>query len=181
MSKSKPVVFPKLSQRQMADFLGTTETRMEWAYRNKIVEREPDGRYRPEAVTPKWLAYERSPRSRSKGRVSSGFERERARLTRLRAEEVSRRLALLDGSLLSTADIVETVKSVCLRIKSKLQAAIPRIARSCYHAPNVNQALKNARSEFDAVIAELSALENGAAAPRQFEVVTGDDTNGNAE
>ena len=45
-----------------------------------------------------------------------------------------------------------------LRIKSKLQAAIPRIARSCYHAPNVNEALKNARSEFDAVIAELMLI-----------------------
>jgi hypothetical protein len=62
------------------------------------------------------------------------------RLTRAKAEEVERRLAILDHSLLGTDDIVQTVKAVCLRIKSKLQAAIPRLAKACYHAPSLTEA-----------------------------------------
>jgi len=81
-------------------------------------------------------------------------------------------LALLDGSLVSPDGIIESVKTVCLRIKSKLQAALPRIARSCYHAPNVTEALKNARSEFDVVIGELSTLETDGTQGTEFEVVS---------
>jgi hypothetical protein len=90
---------------------------------------------------------------------------------RAKAEAAERQLALLDRSLVNGDDMIQSVKTVCVRIKSKLQAAIPRIARACYYAPNFTEALKSSRSEFDLVIAELPALkENGEAT--QFEVVT---------
>jgi hypothetical protein len=154
----------------MADFLLIKRARLEWATHEKIVERDADGFYRPEIVTGQWLKYERGPRARSRGRTGSEFEKQRARLTRAKAEAAERRLALLDRSLINGDDMLEAVRTICLRIKSKLQAALPRIARSCYHAPSVSEALKNARSEFDVVIGELSTLDNGAS-PTQFEVV----------
>jgi hypothetical protein len=156
----------------MADFLVIKRERLSWATRNGIIERDRDGSYRPEIVTGQWLKYERGSHAKKAGR--SEFERQRVRLTRAKAETAERRLALLDGSLMNSADMIESAKAVCLRIKSKLQAALPRIARRCYHAPSVNEALKSARAEFDILIAELSALENGAA-PTEFEVVRDED------
>jgi hypothetical protein len=164
--------FPRLNQTEMAAFLSIKAVTLAWASREKIVSRERDGFYHPEIVVGQWLKYERGRHAKKAGK--SEFERQRVRLTRAKAEAAERRLAILDGALLSTDDIVASVRTVCLRIKSKLQAALPRIARSCYHAPSVNESLKNARGEFDVLIAELSALENGAM-PAQFEVVNDDD------
>ena len=165
--KRKSPVFPKLSQREMAAFLSIKAERLAWAGREGIVARDADG-YRPEIVTAQWLKYERQRTAKKK--AGSEFERQRARLTRAKAEEVERRLAILDHSLLGTEDIVQSVKTVCLRIKSKLQAAIPRLTRACYHAPNLTEALKSSRSEFDLLVSELGALEaNGEA--KKFEVV----------
>jgi hypothetical protein len=158
----------------MAQFLAIKRERLQWATREKIVERDDDGLYKPEVVTPMWLKYERGRVAKKVGR--SEFEKQRVRLTRAKAELQERRLSMLDGSLMNTDNVVASVKTACLRIKSKLQAALPRIARSCFHAPNVNDALKNVRAEFDLLIAELSAVENNAA-PVDFEVVT-DASNG---
>jgi len=152
----------------VADFLVIKRERLSWATREGIVERNPDGSYQPETATGQWLKYERS-RSALKSKHRE-LERERARLVRAKAEAAERKLALLDRSLINSTDMIESVKTVCLRIKSKLQAAIPRIARSCYHAVNLTEALKNSGSEFDLLISELSALENAKPAP-QFEVV----------
>jgi hypothetical protein len=162
--------FPKLSQQKMADFLCVKRVRLAWGLTHGIVSHDGNGLYDPVETTRKWLEYERGPRARSRGRTSSDFEKQRARLTRAKAVAAERQAALLDRSLMSTNGITETVKTVCLRIKSKLQAALPRLARSCYHAANVQEALKNARSEFDVVIGELSALEHDGAIP-QLEVV----------
>jgi hypothetical protein len=157
---------------EMAAFLSIKAVTLAWASREKIVTRERDKSYRPEVVVGEWLKYERGRMAKKAGK--SEFERQRVRLTKVKAEVVERNLALLDGSLLSTADIVASVKTVCLRIKSKLQSALPRLTRACYHAPNLTEALKSSRAEFDLLISELSALENGAA-PMQLEVVTTDD------
>jgi hypothetical protein len=157
----------------MANFLAIKRERLSWATREGIVERDADGSYRPEITVPQWLKYERS-RSALKSKRSE-FERQRARLTRAKAEAAERRLALLDRSLINGDDMIQSVKTVCLRIRSKLQAALPRIARSCYHSPHIREAQKSVRGEFDALLAELSALEDGAG-PTQFEVVN--DANG---
>jgi hypothetical protein len=174
-SQVKQRSFPRLSQHKMAAFLDIKQERLSWATRNGIVTRDRNGFYHPEVVVGQWLQYERK-RSLQKSKTGQ-FEKQRVRLTRAKAEAAERQLALLDGSLVSGDGIIESVKTVCLRIKSKLQAALPRIARSCYHAPNVTEALKNARSEFDLVIGELSALENDGVIP-QLEVVQDGDTNG---
>jgi ribosomal protein L18E len=158
----------------MATFLMIKQERLSWATRNGIVERLQDGSYAPEVVTGQWLKYERGRMAKKAGK--SEFERQRVRLTKAKAEAAERKLALLDGALLGTDDIVASVRTVCLRIRSKLQAAVPRIARECYHAPNANEALKSARNEFDLLISELSALENDAA-PAELEIVT-DDSDG---
>jgi hypothetical protein len=151
----------------MADFLGIKQQRLSWATREGIVKKSETGWYRPEVVTSQWLAYERT-RSTKKS-VRSEFERQRARLARVKADTAERRLAVLDGSLLGTEEIVQTVKTVCLRIKSKLQAAIPKLTRACFHAPSLKEALSKARGEFDLLIAELSALDD--AGTTQFQVV----------
>jgi len=156
----------------MAAFLAIKPVRLEWASTEKIVEREDNGLYRPEIVTGQWLAYERGRAAKKAGR--SEFERQRLRLIRAKAEAAERRLAMLDGSLVGTDAIVESVRTVCLRIKSKLQAALPRLARACYHAPNVQESLRVVRAEFDLLIRELSALD-GAGVTTQFEVVNDDD------
>jgi hypothetical protein len=158
----------------MANFLLIKQERLSWATRNGIVERDADGFYRPEIVTPAWLKYERA-RSALKSKHNE-FEKQRVRLTRAKAEAAERKLALLDGSLMSTEGIIETVKTVCLRIKSKLQAALPKLTRACYHAPSLNEASKSSRAEFDLLIAELAALENGEVTT-QFAVVKDDDAN----
>jgi hypothetical protein len=156
----------------MADFLLIKRERLAWATRERIVDRDEDGSYRPEIVTGQWLKYERGRMQKKAGR--SEFERQRVRLTKAKAELQERALARLDGTLVNTDDIVQSVKTVCLRIKSKLQAALPRIARGCYHAPNVTESLKTARTEFDLLIVELAAWETGAM-PAEFEVVRNGD------
>jgi phage terminase Nu1 subunit (DNA packaging protein) len=169
MLKREPSSFPKLNQIEMAAFLGIQAVRLAWATREKIIERDKDGLYRPEIVTAQWLAYERSPRARGRKRGSE-FERQRARLTRAKAEAAERRLALLDRSLVGTGDIIERVKTVCLRIRNKLLTSAPRIARACYSAPSVSEAMQAARREFDSLLSELSAL-NEDELREEFEVV----------
>jgi hypothetical protein len=171
--KRKPPVFPRLNQREMAAFLGVKYVRLEWASHEKIVERDEDGLYHPETVTRQWLAYERSPRARGR-KQGSEFERQRARLTAAKASAAERKLALLDRSLVGTGDIVEQVKTVCLRIRNRMLIATPRIARACYSAPSVNEAVLAARHEFNVLLAELGALREGTGAS-DFEVV---DANG---
>jgi hypothetical protein len=97
------------------------------------------------------------------------------RLTRAKAEAAERKLAVLDRALVGTGDIIEPTKAVCLRIKSKLQAALPRIARGCYYAPNLTEALFKVRGEFDLLLAELSSLEAGEHFSSVLEVVTDED------
>jgi hypothetical protein len=164
--KAKKPAFPKLNQRQMAEFLGLRPERFEWASHVGIVDCDGDF-YHPEIVTPQWLAYVRE--QSTKRSKNSEFEKQRVRLTRAKAEEVERRLSILDGSLLGTDDIVACVKTVCLRIKTKLQGALPRLTRACFHAPSLNDALLSARAEFDLLIAELSALDD--VGTTQFEIV----------
>ena len=156
----------------MAAFLGIKPSRLEWAGKEGIIKRDEQGRYPCETVTAQWLEYERA--LHAKGRKRSEYERQRARLTRAKAEAAERKLAMLDRALVGTSDIIERAKAVCLRIKSKLQAALPRIARSCYYAPNVTESLFKVRAEFDLLIAELSALEAGEH-PTEFEVVVSDE------
>jgi hypothetical protein len=167
--KRKPPVFPRLNQREMAAFLSIKYVRLEWATHEGIVERDSQGLYHPEIVTAQWLTYERSRNAKSARR--SEFERQRARLTRAKAEAAERKLAQLDHALVGTGDIVERLKVVCLRIRNKLLTSLPRIARGCYSAPSVSEAMSAARREFDLVINELSALqEDGIHA--EFEVVS---------
>jgi len=156
----------------MAAFLGIKPSRLEWAGKEGIIKRDEQGRYPCETVTAQWLEYERA--LHAKGRKRSEYERQRVRLTRAKAEAAERKLAMLDRALVGTSDIIERAKAVCLRIKSKLQAALPRIARSCYYAPNVTESLFKVRAEFDLLIAELSALEAGEH-PTEFEVVVSDE------
>ena len=122
----------------MAAFLGIKPSRLGWAGKEGIIKRDEQGRYPCETVTAQWLEYERA--LHAKGRKRSEYERQRARLTRAKAEAAERKLAMLDRALVGTSDIIERTKAVCLRIKSKLQAALPRIARNCYYAPNVAEA-----------------------------------------
>jgi hypothetical protein len=153
----------------MAAFLGIKPSRLEWAGKEGIIKRDEQGRYPCETVTAQWLEYERA--LHAKGRKRSEYERQRARLTRAKAEAAERKLAMLDRALVGTSDIIERAKAVCLRIKSKLQGALPRIARNCYYAPNVAEALFKVRAEFDLLIAELSALEGSEGVHPEFEVV----------
>jgi hypothetical protein len=154
----------------MAAFLGVKRERLNWAtHEQKIIERGADGFYHPEVVVPLWLEYERSSRARG-GTTHSEFEQERARLYRVKADAAERKLALLDHDLVSTRDIIELTKTVCLRIRNKMVAAIPKIARSCYSAANPKEAVSAARGEFDILLAELAALKPDRRRG-QFEVV----------
>jgi hypothetical protein len=156
----------------MADFLAIKRQRLSWATREGIIPREADGSYRPEIVVGQWLKYERG-RS-AKGKHRSELEQERVRLTRAKADAAVRRLAILDHGLVGTADIIELVKTVSLRIRNKLTAALPRISRACYAAPSEKESMAAARREFDVLLAELSALKNAGA--RGIEVVRGDES-----
>jgi hypothetical protein len=156
----------------MAAFLGIKTNRLERVSSEGILTRDEDGLYPCETVTAQWLQYERGLHAKRSKR--SEFERQRARLTRAKAEAAERKLAVLDRALVGTGDIIERTKAVCLRIKSKLQATLPRIARNCYYAPNLTEALFKVRAEFDLLIAELSALEGGEH-PTEFEIVTSDE------
>jgi hypothetical protein len=155
----------------MADFLAIKRERLSWASREGVISRDTDGSYRPEIVVGQWLKYERARMQKKAGK--SELERQRVRLVKAKAERAERALALLDHSLINGDDMVQSVRTACLRIKTKLQAALPRLTRSCYHAPNIDEALKSARAEFDLLLSELSTLENDAA-PAQFEVVNDD-------
>jgi hypothetical protein len=167
--KPQSPTFPRLNQRQVAAFLGIKTSRLEWAGKEGIIQRDDDGFYRPELVTGQWLKYERS--RNAKGERRSVLERERARLTGAKAEAAERKLAMLDQALVGSGDIIERARAVCLRIKSKLQAALPRLARGAYYAPDLTEALFKVRSEFDLLIAELSALSEDESVS-EFEVVT---------
>jgi hypothetical protein len=172
MRKTKPLTFPRLSQQEMARFLGIKAIRLSWATTEGIVERDNDGLYHPAVVTPAWLAYVVSPRARNVNRGNE-FERERARLTRAKAAMAELRLAVLDHALVGTDDIIERVKTVSLRIRNKMLMSLPRMARACYSAPNVKEATQAARREFDLLIAELSALQQDGIR-EEFEVVSDD-------
>jgi len=160
---SETLTFPRLDQRQMAAFLRVKPSRLEWAGKEGIVRRDPDGFYPCETVTAQWLEYERG--QRAKGNRRSQLERERAALTR----------ADLDSS-------AGTLRAVCLRIRSKFQAALPRLARGCYYAPGLQESLNKVRTEFDALLSELSSLgENDLVLEPSFEVVQDGEPSSQAE
>jgi phage terminase Nu1 subunit (DNA packaging protein) len=163
----------------MATFLGVKTNRLERASSEGIVSRDEAGLYPCELATAQWLNYERG--LHAKGGKRTEFERQRARLTRAKAEAAERKLAMLDRALVGTCDIINRTKAVCLRIKSKLQAGLPRIARNCYYAPNLTEALFKVRAEFDLLIAELSALGPGEGVQPEFEVVASDEDGAAAE
>jgi phage terminase Nu1 subunit (DNA packaging protein) len=163
-----------VNQRQLADLLRVVPERISQATNRGIVHRVNGSTdYDLDGAVGEWLEYERALHTRGKKR--SEYEQQRARLTRAKAEAAERKLTLLDRSLVGTGDIIERAKAVCLRIKSKLQAALPRIARNCYYAPNLTEALFKVRAEFDLLIAELSALEGGEGVHPEFEVVASDE------
>jgi phage terminase Nu1 subunit (DNA packaging protein) len=163
-----------MNQRQLADLLRVLPERISQATNRGIIHRV-DGStdYDLDTAVGEWLEYERG--LYAKGGKKSEFERQRARLTKAKAEVAERKLAMLDRALVTSGDIIERTKAVCLRIKSKLQTALPRIARGCYYAPNLTEALFKVRAEFDLLIAELSALEAGEARHPEFEVVASDE------
>jgi phage terminase Nu1 subunit (DNA packaging protein) len=168
MIKRKSPVFPRLNETEMAAFLAIQRVRMQWARREGIVERGGDGLYDLPIATAQWLKYERS-RS-AKGQRRSEIERQRARFIKAKADAAELRLATLNYSLVSPADIIERVKTVCLRIRNKLLTSTPRIARACYSSPSVGEATLVARREVDVLLAELAALEDGGPTT-EFEVV----------
>jgi phage terminase Nu1 subunit (DNA packaging protein) len=165
--------FPRLSQQKMADFLAIKRERLAWATREGLVTREANKTYAPEIVTGQWLKYERSRMATKAGK--SKLEVERVRLTKAKADAACLRLAQLNGALINPDDMIENVRTACLRIRAKLQAAIPRLSRACYHAPNATEALLAARREFDVLLSELSTLDKSSGA-EHFQVVT--DENG---
>jgi hypothetical protein len=158
----------------MAAFLGIKYVTLEWATHEGIVKRGDDGKYRPETATLEWLTHERARSAKCEHR--SEFERERIRLTKAKADREELRLAALNRSLVSPDDVIELTKTVCLRIRNKMTASIPRIARSCYAAPNPKEATLAVRHEFDTLLVELSALKPGRRRG-DLELVK-DDTNG---
>ena len=168
MIKRKSPVFPRLNETEMAAFLAIQRVRMQWARREGIVERGGDGLYDLPIATAQWLKYERG--RHAKGQRRSEIERQRARFIKAKADAAELRLATLNRSLASPDDIIERVKTVSLRIRNKLLTSLPRIARSCYSAPSATEAILAARREFDLLIAELSALQDGGSTT-EFEVV----------
>jgi hypothetical protein len=169
--------FPPLNQRQMAAFLGIDQSRLERATHVGTVERRADKLYDPVPVTAQWLAFERA--RASSGKRRSQLEQEKAALTRARRELVQLRLSILRGEMVNVDETAGALKASCLRIRSRLQAALPRIARGCYYAPNVDEASRKVRSEFDLLMAELTALDKEALmSETPFEVVR--DDNGEA-
>jgi phage terminase Nu1 subunit (DNA packaging protein) len=162
-----------VNQRQLADLLRIAPDRISQATNRGIIRQMNDSTdYDLDTACGEWLEYERRQAKKKKG---SEFEQQRVRLTRAKAETAERKLAILDRTLVGTGDIIERTKALCLRIKSKLQAALPRIARSCYYAPDLREALFKVRSEFDQLMAELATLEAGEDVPTQFEIVASDE------
>jgi hypothetical protein len=159
----------------MAAFLGIKYVRLEWATHEGIIKRDDAGKYHPETVTPAWLEYERGRSAKREHR--SEFEQERIRLIKAKADREELRLAALNRSLVSTNDTIELVRTVALRIRNKMTACIPRLARACYSAPNPKEAISTARREFDGLLSELAALKPDRRRG-QFEVVHDADTNG---
>ena len=177
---SETLTFPRLDQREMAAFLRVKPSRLEWAGKEGIVRRDPDGFYPCETVTAQWLEYERG--QRAKGNRRSQLERERAALTRAKRELMELRLAAMREKLVDLDSSAGTLRAVCLRIRSKFQAALPRLARGCYYAPGLQESLNKVRTEFDALLSELSSLgENDLVLEPSFEVVQDGEPSSQAE
>ena len=82
----------------MAAFLGIKPSRFEWAGKEGIIKDDEQGRYPCETATAQWLECERG--LTRQGKKRSEFERQRARVTRAKAEAAERKLAMLDRALL---------------------------------------------------------------------------------
>jgi hypothetical protein len=161
----------------MAAFLGIEVSRLERATHTGTVERRADKLYDPVPVTAQWLAFERA--RGSSGKRRSTLEREKAALTKARRELAELRLSTLRGVMVNVNDMAGALKAVCLRIRSRLQAVLPRIARGCYYAPSMDEAARKVRSEFDVLMSELSAIDkDGLMSGTTFEVVGNDGDEG---
>jgi phage terminase Nu1 subunit (DNA packaging protein) len=146
-----------VSQRQLADLLRVAPERISQATNRGIVHRvEGSTDYDLDTAVGEWLEYERS--QHAKTGKKSDFERERTRLTRAKAEAAELRLSVMRQKLVDLESNAGTLRAVCLRIRNKLQAALPRLARASYYAPNLQESLTKVRTEFDVLLAELSSL-----------------------
>jgi hypothetical protein len=126
------------------------------------------------------LEYERA--QHAKGKRRSLLERERATLTRVKRELGELRLAALRQKLVDLDERAAALRAVCLRIRSKFQAALPRVARRCYYAANLQKSVDKVRAEFDVVLSELSSLsEEDLMLEGSFQVVQDDDPRSQTE
>ena len=94
----------------------------------------------------------------AKGKRRILLERERAALTRAKRELAELRLAALRQKLVDLDESAGTLRAVCLRIRSKFQAALTKVARGGYYATSMQDSVEKIRAEFDVVLSELSSL-----------------------
>jgi hypothetical protein len=163
-----------VNQTQLANHLRIDAPRLAWTTDQGIVHPiEGTKDYDLNSAVGEWLEYERRKRETSKRR--SALEREKAALTKARRELVQLRLSTLRGDMVNVNETAGALKASRLRIRSRLQAALPRIARGCYYAQSLDEASRKVRSEFDLLMAELSGLDKEVLmSETPFEVVRND-------
>jgi phage terminase Nu1 subunit (DNA packaging protein) len=160
-----------VNQRQLADLLRVLPERISQATNRGVIHRVNGSTdYDLDSAVGEWLEYERA--QHAKGKRRSLLERERAALTRIKRELGELRLAAMRQKLVDLDESAGALRAVCLRIRSKFQAALPRVARGCYYAASLQESVDKVRAEFDVVLSELSALsEDDLMLERSFQVV----------
>jgi hypothetical protein len=163
---------------QMAGFLKTTPQQLlKLTHRGKL---EPlkdaqgvpvAGKYQLNKATAEYLAWLQG---NKEGKALSAFDDARARRA-LAAAEVSRmRVSRMSGALVDSASALEAVDTMILRLRAKLTAVIPRLAREVYRAQSPQQALESAETLIGEALMELRKLTAEDLSPTKLAVVRQD-------
>jgi len=148
---------------QMAGFLQISiQKLLKLTHRGKIsLFRGPDGvpvpgTYQLNKATADCLAWLQG---NQEGKALSAFDTARAQRA-LAAAEVSRmRVARMSGSLIESESALEAIDTMILRLRAKLLAAIPRLAREVYRATSPQHASEIAETLVGEALMELRKLK----------------------
>jgi hypothetical protein len=178
--KAQPLVdlAVEVSLSQMAGFLQTTPQQLlKLTHRGKLsVFKDAQGvpvagKYQLNKATAEYLAWLQGNRE---GKSLSAFDDARARRALAAAEVSKMRVARMSGALVDSAAALEAVDKMILRLRSKLTAAIPRLAREIYRAANEQAALESAETLIGEALLELRKLQPDELVPAKLAVVRRD-------
>jgi len=114
------------------------------------------GSYRLDQALGDWADYMKK---EALGRGRHAFEEARAQNLQLKNAAAELKLKQTEGGLVPIDHLLEIVGAMCMRFRAKLVSVFPRVVRTTFHAPSLEEASHRSEVLLDEILAELRSLK----------------------